>query len=80
MPHPDLYGLFQNRQPAVTKAVDGEDEWNRYIDYYKLLGYDTDGDGIADVLPGEFITVTKDITLRAIFEDTPYSRNIINYD
>ena len=57
----------------VTKAVKGKDEYGEYIDYYDILGYDIDGDGIVDVLPGEYITVTKDITLKAIYKET-YSR------
>lgn len=61
--------------PTATKEVEGEDEWGKYVDYYKIIGFDTDGDGIADVMPNEFVTITKDTTFKAIYEDKPYSRS-----
>lgn len=63
----------------IVKEVKVEEDGRKYIDSYKLLGFDTDGDGIIDVYPSDYITVTKDITFKAIYEDKPYSRQSVDY-
>lgn len=65
--------------PTSEKEVEVEDEFGRYVDYYRIIGFDTDGDGVADVMPGELIVVLKDMTFKAIYEDKPYSRSEISY-
>lgn len=61
--------------PTSVKEVIVEDEYGKYVEYYRIIGFDTDGDGIADVKPDEYVTITKDTTFKAIYEDEPYSRS-----
>ena len=67
------YGAVAYAFGGAEKQVDGEDEYGQYVAYYRLVGYDTDGDGVVDVKPGDFLVVTKNTTFKAIYEDKPYS-------
>lgn len=61
----------------MSKAIIGEDEYGKYIGYYKLLGFDTNGDGIIDLNPGEIIEITENLTLTAVWETEPSNKNRI---
>ena len=50
-------------RPIVLPDIPREDE--------VLVGYDTDSDGIADVMPGQEYAPTGDVTLTPIFEEKP---------
>ena len=63
---------------TAEKEVEVEDEYGKYIDSYKIIGFDTDGDGIADYAPNEYVIITKDMTFKAIYEDKPYTRRRID--
>lgn len=76
----EKYGSVVVAFEGIEKTVKVKDEWGTYAEYYKLAGYDTDGDGIIDVLPGEYVIVTKDIVFKAIYEDKPFSRSRIDDD
>lgn len=56
------YGYLYQATASITKD-------DKYSDY-ELIGYDIDGDGKADVQPGESFRVTGDMNLKAIWKAT----------
>lgn len=46
----------------------------------KLLGWDTDGDGVFDILPNEQFIVTKDMTLKPIMTSKGYTITVIDLE
>ena len=76
----DKYGAVMPTHASINREVIYINEWGQKVaDYYKLLGWDSDGDGIVDIMPGEYITFTKDMTIKAIYADTPHSSSYIYY-
>lgn len=76
----DKYGAVMPTYDSINREVIYFDEWNRKIaDYYKLVGWDSNNDGIVDILPGEYITFTKDMTIKAIYADKPHASTILLY-
>lgn len=61
----------------MSKAIIGEDEYGKYIGYYKLLGFDTNEDGIIDLNPDDIIEITENLTLTAIWKTEPSNKNRI---
>lgn len=75
----DSYGSVVFTASGIDKDVKGKDEIGEYVAYFKLLGWDTDGDGIIDVQPGECLSLTKDVTLKAIYAEEYYSITYVSY-
>ena len=62
----------------LYRATAGALKDDKYNDY-ELVGFDLDGDGTADVMPGESFRVTGDMTLKAVWKATDKIYSVVFY-
>ena len=62
----------------LYRATVGALKDDKYSDY-ELVGFDLDGNGTADVMPGESFRVTGDMTLKAVWKATDKIYSVVFY-
>ena len=62
----------------LYRATVGALKDDKYNDY-ELVGFDLDGNGTADVMPGESFRVTGDMTLKAVWKATDKIYSVVFY-
>ena len=62
----------------LYRATAGALKDDKYSDY-ELVGFDLDGNGTADVMPGESFRVTGDMTLKAVWKATDKIYSVVFY-
>lgn len=62
----------------LYRATAGALKDDKYNDY-ELVGFDLDGNGTADVMPGESFRVTGDMTLKAVWKATDKIYSVVFY-
>ena len=62
----------------LYRATAGALKDDKYNDY-ELVGFDIDGNGTADVMPGESFRVTGDMTLKAVWKATDKIYSVVFY-
>lgn len=62
----------------LYRATAGALKDDKYNDY-ELVGFDLDGNGTADVMPGESFRVTGDMTLKAVWKATNKIYSVVFY-
>lgn len=62
----------------LYRATVGALKDDKYNDY-ELVGFDLDGNGTADVMPGESFRVTGDMTLKAVWKATGKIYSVVFY-
>lgn len=62
----------------LYRATAGALKDDKYNDY-ELVGFDLDGNGTADVMPGESFRVTGDMTLKAVWKATGKIYSVVFY-
>lgn len=62
----------------LYRATVGALKDDKYSDY-ELVGFDLDGNGTADVMPGESFKVTGDMTLKAVWKATDKIYSVVFY-
>lgn len=62
----------------LYRATAGALKDDKYNDY-ELVGFDLDGNGTADVMPGESFRVTGDMTLKAVWKATDKIYSVVIY-
>lgn len=62
----------------LYRATAGALKDDKYSDY-ELVGFDFDGNGTADVMPGESFRVTGDMTLKAVWKATDKIYSVVFY-
>lgn len=62
----------------LYRATAGTLKDDKYNDY-ELVGFDLDGNGTADVMPGESFRVTGDMTLKAVWKATDKIYSVVFY-
>ena len=63
---------------SLYRATAGAVKDDKYS-YYELVGFDIDGNGTADVMPGESFRVTGDMTLKAVWKATDKIYSVVFY-
>lgn len=63
---------------SLYRATAGAVKDDKYSDY-ELVGFDIDGNGTADVMPGESFRVTGDMTLKAVWKATDKIYSVVFY-
>ena len=72
------YGAVMPTHADINKKKYIEERGRKVAYYYKLIGWDIDGDGVVDIEPGGSITITKDMSIEAIYADTPHSSSYVS--
>ena len=67
--------LLDTKGPEIRTGALKDDKYNDY----ELVGFDLDGNGTADVMPGESFRVTGDMTLKAVWKATDKIYSVVFY-